>query len=55
LTKVFGEIVGDTLGTDENENLGVFGRDLFEVLDEPERNERRLCQYWLQRDEKLLV
>jgi hypothetical protein len=34
LTKVLGQVVGDPLRTDEDEDLGVLGRDLFEVLDE---------------------
>jgi hypothetical protein len=35
LAEIFCEVVGDTLGTDKDENLGRFGRNLFEMLDEP--------------------
>jgi hypothetical protein len=34
LTKVLGQVVGDPLRTDEDEDLGVLRRDLLKVLDE---------------------
>jgi hypothetical protein len=34
LTEVLGQVVGDPLGTDEDEDLGVLRRDLLEVLDQ---------------------
>ena len=33
-SKVFGEVIGNSLGTDEDEDLGVLARDLLEVLEE---------------------
>ena len=36
LARVLGEVVGDALGADEDEDLGRLGGDLLEVLDEPE-------------------
>lgn len=34
LSEVLGQVVSDSLGSDEDEDLGGFGRDLLEVLDE---------------------
>jgi len=34
LTKVFGNIICNSLGSNENENFGVFGTDLIKVLDQ---------------------
>jgi hypothetical protein len=34
-SEVFGEIIGNSLGTNEDEDLGVLARDLLEVLEEP--------------------
>lgn len=34
LPQELGQVVGDSLGTDKDQNLGVLGRDLVEVLDE---------------------
>jgi len=34
-SEVFGEVIGNSLGTNENEDLGVLARDLLEVLEEP--------------------
>ena len=34
LSKVLGQVVGDSLGSNEDENLGGFSRDFLEVLDE---------------------
>ena len=34
-SEVFGEVIGNSLGTDEDEDLGVLARDLLEVLEEP--------------------
>ena len=34
LSQVLGDIIGHSLGADENEDLGVLGADLVEVLEE---------------------
>jgi hypothetical protein len=34
-SEVFGEVIGNSLGTNENEDLGILARDLLEVLEEP--------------------
>ena len=39
LTEVLGELVRDSFRSDEDEDFGGFGGDLFEVFDEPAQNE----------------
>ena len=46
LTEVLGEFVGDSFRSDEDEDFGGFGRNLFEVFDEPAKtNENQSLRY----------